>query len=146
MRFNYLQCSHPVRAVHEEPKAQVTHTNAGRKWISGCHLGNIPFPLRGRVYIEEVPPTTYVGEYSQDVLYIYITASSSSAQSSNLSFTAGKKSNNSSAGFKIHSIWTEKDCCETVKLAAKCLFSLARLEDETASVQNQNKVGVFHMS
>lgn len=67
-------------------------------------------------------------------------------QPRHLSFTAGKKSNNSSAASKIHHIWTEKDCCETVKPAAKCLFSLARLKDETAFVQNQNKVGVFHMS
>lgn len=55
----HLQCSHPVRAVHVEPEAQVTSADAGWKCIPGCHLGNVPLPLIGRVYVEEAPTTTF---------------------------------------------------------------------------------------
>ena len=47
LRFNHLQCSHPVRAVHVEPEAQVTEADAGRKWTLGRHLGNVALPLSG---------------------------------------------------------------------------------------------------
>lgn len=59
LRFDHLQCSHPVRAMHEEPEAQVTQANTGWKWSPGCHLCNVTLPLRGWVNIQEAPSTTY---------------------------------------------------------------------------------------
>lgn len=46
-RLNHLQCSHPVRAVHVEPEAQVTQADAGRERYNGCDLGNVTLPLNG---------------------------------------------------------------------------------------------------
>lgn len=57
--LNHLQCSHLVRAVHVEPEAQVTQTDTGWKWTPGRHLGDVPFPLNGWVYVQEFPPATF---------------------------------------------------------------------------------------
>lgn len=57
--LDHLQCSHLVRAVHEEPEAQVTQADAGWKWIPGRYLGNVALPLGGWVYIQELPSTTF---------------------------------------------------------------------------------------
>lgn len=55
MRFRscHLQRPHPVRAVHVEPEAQVTPTDAGRKQAPGCHLGDVTLSLDSRVRVEE---------------------------------------------------------------------------------------------
>lgn len=55
MRFRscHLQRPHPVWAVHVEPKAQVTPTNAGRKRVPGRHLGDVTLPLYSWVRVEE---------------------------------------------------------------------------------------------
>lgn len=47
LALNHLQRSHPVRAIHVEPEAQVTLADTGWKWTPGCHLGNVALPLSG---------------------------------------------------------------------------------------------------
>lgn len=59
LRLNYLQRAHPVWALHVEPEAQVTQADTGRKWTPGCHLSDVTLPLGGRVYVEELPITTF---------------------------------------------------------------------------------------
>lgn len=67
--LNHLQCSNLVRAVHVEPEAQVTQADTGWKWTPGRHLGDVPLPLNGRVYVEEFPPATFEAQ-SGSHLYI----------------------------------------------------------------------------
>lgn len=59
LSLNHLQCAHPVGALHVEPEAQVTQAHAGRKWTPGCHLGDVTLHLGGRVYVEELPISTF---------------------------------------------------------------------------------------
>lgn len=71
------------------------------------------------------------------------------AQPSNFSFAAGKKSNNLILLVQICTIFRRRKAvvkCILQPKAAESFFSSARLGDETACVQCQNKVGVFHMS
>lgn len=70
LRLNYLQRSHPVRAVHVEPEAQVTHANTGWECTPGRHPGNVSLPLRGWVYVQEVPSTTF-GNTAQNTFVVH---------------------------------------------------------------------------
>lgn len=63
--LDHLQRSHPVGAVHEEPKAQVTQADTGWKWSPGCHLCNVALPLWGWMNVQEVPSATYGDKYSK---------------------------------------------------------------------------------